>query len=219
MSTAAGLGVSDWDKPWFCHDLDCPIYTVQEKTDMYEVRKYEAGMWVSTTEKGFRYSQAVSKGFWKLFQYIGGENDAKQKIAMTAPVRVSVSPGAGPFCEDNFSISFFVPYEFQSKAPTPSNEAVFLSQAPAFEAYVASYSGWNSDKKFTKVASELFEELRSAGVDVREDMYYTAGYDSPFRLINRHNEVWLLKNQEALTDGSASGTNASDVEAIHAVSA
>ena len=77
----------------------------------------------------------------------------------------------------------------QSKAPTPSNEAVFLSQAPAFEAYVASYSGWNSDKKFTKVASELFEELRSAGVDVREDMYYTAGYDSPFRLINRHNEV------------------------------
>ena len=23
-----------------------------------------AGMWVSTTEKGFRYSQAVSKGFW-----------------------------------------------------------------------------------------------------------------------------------------------------------
>ena len=32
-------------------------------------------------------------------------------------------------------------------------------------------------------------------------------------------QVWLLKNQEALTDGSASGTNASDVEAIHTVSA
>lgn len=55
----------------------------------------------------------LSVGLQKLFQYIGGENDAKQKIAMTAPVRVSVSPGAGPFCEDNFSISFFVPYEFQ----------------------------------------------------------------------------------------------------------
>lgn len=48
MSTAAGLGVSDWDKPWFCHDLDCPIYTVQEKTDMYEVRKYEAGVTTAT---------------------------------------------------------------------------------------------------------------------------------------------------------------------------
>jgi hypothetical protein len=77
----------------------------------------------------------------------------------------------------------------QSTPPQPSNEAVFLSQSPAFEAYVASYSGWNSDKKFTQVAADLFKEVSEAGAEVREDMYYTAGYDSPFRLTNRHNEV------------------------------
>lgn len=77
----------------------------------------------------------------------------------------------------------------QTTAPKPSNVEVFLSQSPAFEAFVASYSGWNSDTRFSKVAADLFEELHTAGIDVRDDMYYTAGYDSPFRLTNRHNEV------------------------------
>ena len=77
----------------------------------------------------------------------------------------------------------------QSEAPQPSNEAVFLSRSAAFTAYVTSYSGWNSEKKFTQAAAKLFEELETAGEPVREDLYYTAGYDSPFRLTHRHNEV------------------------------
>ena len=30
-------------KPWFCHGLDCPEYTVLETTDAYEVREYAPG--------------------------------------------------------------------------------------------------------------------------------------------------------------------------------
>lgn len=30
-------------KPWFCHDLDCPPYDLLNKTDAYEVRKYQPG--------------------------------------------------------------------------------------------------------------------------------------------------------------------------------
>jgi len=29
------------------------------------------------------------------------------------------------------------------------------------------------------------------------DMFYTAGYDSPFRLIDRHNEVWVSIQDDA----------------------
>jgi hypothetical protein len=32
---------------------------------------------------------------------------------MTAPVTVRVIPSQGPFCEDNFTISFFVPFAVQ----------------------------------------------------------------------------------------------------------
>ena len=37
---AVGVSV---DKPWFCHDLDCPKYDLINRTDAYEVRKYQAG--------------------------------------------------------------------------------------------------------------------------------------------------------------------------------
>ena len=30
-------------KPWFCHDLDCPKYTVGESNEDYEVRTYAKG--------------------------------------------------------------------------------------------------------------------------------------------------------------------------------
>jgi len=32
---------------------------------------------------------------------------------MTAPVTVRVTPSQGPFCEDNFTISFFIPFAVQ----------------------------------------------------------------------------------------------------------
>ena len=49
MSTAAGLSASEWEgKPWFCHDLDCPVYSTDGKTDTYEVREYEAGVTTTT---------------------------------------------------------------------------------------------------------------------------------------------------------------------------
>lgn len=39
-----------------------------------------------------------------------GNNEQQQKVEMTAPVTVRVIPSQGPFCEDNFQISFFVPF-------------------------------------------------------------------------------------------------------------
>ena len=49
----------------------------------------------------------------RLFEYISGANLELKRINMTAPVRVLVTPGAGPFCEDHFKISFYVPPALQ----------------------------------------------------------------------------------------------------------
>ncbi len=49
----------------------------------------------------------------RLFQYISGTNEEEAKIEMTAPVRVLLTAGEGPFCESFFKISFFVPYALQ----------------------------------------------------------------------------------------------------------
>jgi hypothetical protein len=51
-----------------------------------------------------------------LFQYISGTNEEDLKVEMTAPVKVQVVPGAGPYCKSNFKISFFVPLELQVRS-------------------------------------------------------------------------------------------------------
>jgi hypothetical protein len=38
---------------------------------------------------------------------------------MTTPVVVEVLPGAGPFCDSFFTVSFMVPFKYQPNPPRP----------------------------------------------------------------------------------------------------
>ena len=88
-STVLKLGLNDVEqqKPWFCHDLECPHFDLLNKTEAYETRKYQAGnhpmfdtrhqrhtpalatanavagRWVSTHSEGNSYQTAVAAGF------------------------------------------------------------------------------------------------------------------------------------------------------------
>merc|ERR1719433_674019 len=91
---------------------------------------------------GVDYDKAMNKGFMTLFDYISGGNDAKQKIEMTAPVTSYITPGEGPFCEDHFNISFFVPFYLQGKAPVPTSPDVYSIQRQPMKVYVTSFGGY-----------------------------------------------------------------------------
>ncbi|KAL7987724.1 hypothetical protein Chor_006643 [Crotalus horridus] len=56
-----------------------------------------------------------------------------------------------------------------------------------------SFGGFAKAKKNQEEIQALAETLRRDGRTFQEKIYYTAGYDSPFKLLNRHNEVWLIK--------------------------
>jgi len=43
LGTAVTIALAESSKPWFCHDLDCPDYSVVEKNEFYEVREYSKG--------------------------------------------------------------------------------------------------------------------------------------------------------------------------------
>jgi hypothetical protein len=187
--------VAAWaEKPWFCHELDCPEFTlVKNHTDIgVEHRRYDAGKYASTVVTGVKYDKAVATGFWRLFKYISGNNEPQQKVEMTAPVTVRVIPSQGPFCEDNFTISFFIPFAVQANPPKPSDAAVFIEHRPALDVYVKSFGGWAVGQKYLQAAADVTQTLTDAGVAIDTDHFYTAGYDSPFRLRNRHNEVWIM---------------------------
>lgn len=57
------------------------------------------------------------------------------------------------------------------------------------------FHGFASDEDFIANAAALAEDLLTAGVEgLNLETYYTAGYDSPFVIFNRTNEVWIMKN-------------------------
>ena len=171
-------------EPSFCHDLDCP------KFNGYEVRHYLASKWVGTTVTSASYSAATAKGFEKLFQYISGDNSDDVKIPMAAPVASKVVPLSGGE-RFNFTTLFFVPFSYQSDTPVPTDHALSITNLPAMKVYVKSFGGFITNELLTTNLKDLKEQLAKDKLGYVKEYYFAADYDSPFKLTNRHNEVWL----------------------------
>ena len=179
--------------PWFAHGLEFPAFETESRKEGYEIRKYQHSKWVSTQKESMSFKDATMVGFWRLFKYISGENTSNVKIPMTCPVAVKIQPSQGPACESMFTTHFYIPAEHQANTPQPSNKEVSLIEYPEFTAYVYSYSGFNSDEKLLQNATEFGTLLERDGVsNYIKDHYYYAGYDPPYRLFNRHNEIWFI---------------------------
>lgn len=63
--------------------------------------------------------------------------------------------------------------------------------------YVTSFGGFMTEDSVIQRAAALIEVLQKKGIAVDTEKYYACGYDSPFRLIGRHNEIWIIGKDEA----------------------
>lgn len=59
-----------------------------------------------------------------------------------------------------------------------------------------SFDGFSSAQKNQEQLLTLASMLREEGKVFSEKVYYTAGYNSPFKLLDRNNEVWLIQKNE-----------------------
>lgn len=174
--------------------LDKPKYEQKSNPiEGIEERHYVASKWVSTTIEGMSHEDARSVGFQRLFKYITGNNENNQKVDMTAPVATKIVPGAGPNCENSFTVSFYIPTELQDNPPEPSASDVFIEEWPPMDVYVTTFGGFAKENDWMSEAKSLTEKINDSR-KIREDMWFTAGYNSPFQLVGRTNEVWLVKN-------------------------
>jgi hypothetical protein len=182
--------------PAFCHNLDCPEFkTLQTVNNIVEIRSYPPQKWASFTELNVEFDATRQDGFMKLFNYISGDNDQKTKIDMTAPVLVRAIASQGPFCKTNFTTSFFVPFKYQAaevQAPVPSaTSQVYLDTISFDKVAVLSFGGY---AKFADVQTNLlalYKALDDNKIAYDGDNWGYAGYDAPFRIVGRHNEVWV----------------------------
>ena len=174
-----------------CQDgrLECPDFTLNETHGDYEMRTYPAGWWVGTTHVGM--GKDGSNSFMKLFNYISGANDKRQKIAMTAPVLTEIVPGPGPNCESTFTTSFYVPKHLWGSIPQPTASDVFLHHEEERTVYVRAFDGNAKQGDYIENAAALAQSIDDEAA-FHADKWFTAGYDSPFSFKGRRNEVHFI---------------------------
>ncbi len=112
-------------------------------------------------------------------------------IAMTTPVMNHV---AHERRKEVFTVSFYVPVKYQqpnAPPPKPSDPKVFLDHVPSIEVGVIAFDGFEREREDQREEEELTKVLDKAGIKYDSDEWWFAGYDPPFRLTGRHNEVWV----------------------------
>jgi hypothetical protein len=106
-----------------------------------------------------------------------------------------VEPGPGPFSKSTITISLCIPSAQQSDPPRPSESGVCIENRAEMTVFVRSFDGFSSGQKNQEQLLTLASILREEG-KVFDVVFYTAGYNSPFKLLNGNNEVWLIQKKE-----------------------
>lgn len=121
--------------------------------------------------------------FNALFRYISGDNDSREKIAMTTPVYMETQ-------DDVQTMEFVLPEKYLESAPQPSANGVEVYQSE--QAYFAAirYSGYSNESKVMRAKQKLFSLLNKEQIEIMGDILVLS-YDSPYKFYNRRNEVMV----------------------------
>nr|ACI69904.1 Heme-binding protein 2 [Salmo salar] len=178
----------------FCTESrECLLYDSVCKNDDYEVRHYDSVKWVSTDEECYFMDKATYTAFGRLFKYITGSNEAGVKIEEKKRLWQS----------SVFTLSFLLPSDYQMTPPQPTDESVYFTETPDMNVYVRSYGGWMMSLTSSVNSMLLKRDLDKVQATYNKDYHYAVGYDSPMKILNRHNEVWYMVEGEPVCPTSS----------------
>lgn len=168
--------------------IETPEYTVLKKYGDVEIRKYPNMIVAKTSLSNNSFENAGSNGFRTIANYIFGGNEGNQKIAMTAPVVMSMG--------DSASMYFVMPKQYsKDQLPKPANNNVAIMEESAKVLAVLRYGGFSSDNDIKKYCKTLEEELTKQNISTKGSYMYM-GYNAPWDVVNRRNEVAIEVNWE-----------------------
>ncbi len=158
-------------------------YVVLKKYDTFEIRRYEATLFTSVKLSTKGYKNSSSKGFSILAGYIFGNNERNEKISMTSPVTMSL--------EDSMTMMFMVPKELKKEMlPKPDQSLIEFKEEPAKTVAALNFNGWANDKKIEMFKQKLKSALDAESINY-SDRFYFLGYNAPYEVFNRKNEVMV----------------------------
>lgn len=176
------VGIIFWQM--YAYHAPQPKYNVIKSDNNIEIREYPQLIIAEVTVSGDRY-KSINDGFRILANYIFGDNDRKQKIAMTAPVQQLKN-------NDAWIIRFIMPEEFNlSSLPAPSNENIRFEISKAKKYIVIRFSGFNSDSNIESHTKNLLQyieknNIKTTGTPILA--FYNPPWILPFL---RRNEILI----------------------------
>ncbi len=181
-----------------------PAHTAQKFDAGIEVRDY-APMIAAEVEVSGERKEAISKGFRLIADYIFGNNEPKEKIAMTTPViQQADAKKAGekiamttPVIQQadggSWKVQFIMPAEYTLETlPKPVNPAVKIKQIAGKKMAVIRFSGaTGDDAKMAAKRAELEAYVKANNLKTTGEPVM-AFYDPPWTLpFFRRNEIML----------------------------
>lgn len=163
------------------YNIETYPYKIVKEYEKFEVRSYESTLFTYVKLSSDKYEDASSKGFRLLAGYIFGGNEKNEKISMTSPVTMSL--------EDSMSMMFMVPKKIKKQdLPKPNQSEIEFKKVPAKKMATITFGGWANDEKIEKYKQQLIEYLNTEGIPYTNRFYFF-GYNSPYEVFNRKNEV------------------------------
>jgi len=184
--------------------IEEPEYRVLQAHGDLEVRSYAPHVVASVEVEGER-REALSRGFRLLADYIFGNNRARTKVAMTAPVAQAAQPQklamtapvAGQQVEaGRWKVTFLMPSQYNVETlPVPSDPRVHHEQVPARTVAALRFSGWATDGNVDGHLQQLQAQLQKLGLRPAGEPVL-AQYDPPWSLPFWRRNEWLVELAE-----------------------
>lgn len=163
-----------------------PKYTVIKKQNDFELRRYAGYIKAEVEVGGEDYKSAAERGFNILAGYIFGNNVARQKIAMTAPVAASRSEKIAMTVPvtisraDTYHVAFIMPSAYTLETlPAPKDERVRFIPLPARQVAAVRFSGYFNPEKIERNKERLGLWVEELGLETEGD-FIVAGYNPPW---------------------------------------
>ncbi|MHA7222854.1 SOUL family heme-binding protein [Arthrobacter sp. RHLT1-20] len=173
----------------------------------FELRRYPTHV-VAEVQVNATFDRAGNAAFRHLFNYISGNNTARQSVAMTAPVVQGFGPPQklamtapvlqrGSITEGDdaadFVVAFVLPAGMTAEtAPVPTNPDVKIQTVPGSLTAALIFSGGGSKSAFEKRNQGLQAALKVAGLSA-VGLPRFARFDPPFK-------PWFLRRNEVIQD-------------------
>ena len=182
-------------------NIETPAYSVIEKKAEYEIRQYASYIIAETHQKGSR-QESLSGGFRELFRYISGDNIARSKVPMTAPVLQSAEGGgekipmSAPVIKQGDGGSSLIAFVMPAGSkledlPQPRSTIIRLRVVPPERVAAITFSGYATGDTIRENTGKLLSALKRDGRQVRSAPHialYNPPWTPPFM---RRNEVMV----------------------------